>query len=139
MTWSSTVVMKIDLIGEKDRGFAMGLNEFAGYFAVGIFAFISAYIAQEFGVRPYPFLLGTLVAVLGLVLTVFFCKRHPKTRPERIRKAYRSQLEGNLLGNHLQKQNAELRHSSRTCQQSERWYDLGTLARAADFAGFPAG
>lgn len=74
LTWSSTVVMKIDLVGEKDRGFAMGLNEFAGYFAVGIFAFISAYLAQEFGIRPYPFLLGELVAVLGLMLTVLFVK-----------------------------------------------------------------
>ncbi|OOG77813.1 MFS transporter [Algoriphagus sp. A40] len=74
LTWSSTVVMKIDLVGEKDRGFAMGLNEFAGYFAVGIFAFISAYLAQEFGIRPYPFLLGELVAFLGLVLTLLFVK-----------------------------------------------------------------
>lgn len=74
MTWSSTVVMKIDLVGEKDRGFAMGLNEFAGYFAVGIFAFLSAYLAERFGVRPYPFLLGALVAILGLVLTVLFVK-----------------------------------------------------------------
>ena len=74
MTWSSTVVMKIDLVGEKDRGFAMGLNEFAGYFAVGIFAFLSAYLAEQFGVRPYPFLLGELVAILGLVLTVLFVK-----------------------------------------------------------------
>jgi MFS family permease len=72
MTWSSTVVMKIDLVGEKDRGFAMGLNEFAGYFAVGIFAFLSAYLAERFGVRPYPFLLGELVAILGLVLTLLF-------------------------------------------------------------------
>lgn len=74
MTWSSTVVMKIDLVGEKDRGFAMGLNEFAGYFAVGIFAFLSAYLAQKFGVRPYPFLLGEVIAVVGLLLTVFFIK-----------------------------------------------------------------
>lgn len=74
MTWSSTVVMKIDLVGEKDRGFAMGLNEFAGYFAVGIFAFLSAYIAEKFGVRPYPFLLGELIAVTGLLMTVFFVK-----------------------------------------------------------------
>lgn len=74
MTWSSTVVMKIDLVGEKNRGFAMGLNEFAGYFAVGIFAFLSAYLAEQFGVRPYPFLLGELVAIMGLVLTVLFVK-----------------------------------------------------------------
>ena len=74
MAWSSTVVMKIDLVGEKDRGFAMGLNEFAGYFAVGIFAFASAFLAQRFGIRPYPFLLGALVALTGLLLTVLFVK-----------------------------------------------------------------
>lgn len=74
MTWSSTVVMKIDLVGEKDRGLAMGLNEFAGYLAVGIFAFLSAFIAQKFGIRPYPFLLGELVALTGLLLTVVFIK-----------------------------------------------------------------
>lgn len=72
LTWSSTVVMKIDLVGEKDRGFAMGLNEFAGYFAVGIFAFFSGYLAQEYGIRPYPFLLGELLAWVGLILTVLF-------------------------------------------------------------------
>lgn len=74
LTWSSTVVMKIDLVGEKDRGFAMGLNEFAGYFAVGIFAFVSANLAQRFGIRPYPFLLGELVALMGLLLTMLFVK-----------------------------------------------------------------
>ena len=47
LTWSSTVVMKIDLVGEKDRGFAMGLNEFAGYFAVGIVAYLTGFIAEK--------------------------------------------------------------------------------------------
>ncbi len=74
LTWSSTVVMKIDLVGERDRGFAMGLNEFAGYFAVGIFAFLSGYLAQKFGIRPYPFLLGEVIVVLGLLLSVFLVK-----------------------------------------------------------------
>jgi MFS family permease len=58
LTWSSTVVMKIDLVGEKDRGFAMGLNEFAGYFAVGFVAFLTGIIAEKYGVTPYPFYLG---------------------------------------------------------------------------------
>ena len=66
--------MKIDLVGERDRGFAMGLNEFAGYFAVGIFAFLSGYLAQKFGIRPYPFLLGEVIVVLGLLLSVFLVK-----------------------------------------------------------------
>ena len=74
LTWSSTVVMKIDLVGEKERGLAMGLNEFSGYFAVGLIAFFTAYIANEYGLRPYPFYLGLGMAVLGLVLSVFVVK-----------------------------------------------------------------
>lgn len=74
LTWSSTVVMKIDLVGEKDRGFAMGLNEFAGYFAVGLIAFLSGYLANRFGITPYPFYLGVVISIVGLVLTLFFVK-----------------------------------------------------------------
>lgn len=74
LTWSSTVVMKIDLVGEKNRGLAMGLNEFAGYFAVGIVAFVTAYLASHYGVRPYPFFLGEIIALIGLILTLFFVK-----------------------------------------------------------------
>jgi MFS family permease len=73
-TWSSTVVMKIDLVGEKDRGFAMGLNEFAGYFAVGIVAFLTGYIAGNFGITPYPFYIGIFISVVGLILTIFWVK-----------------------------------------------------------------
>jgi MFS family permease len=74
LTWSSTVVMKIDLVGEKDRGLAMGINEFAGYFAVGVVAFLTGIIAQEYGVTPYPFYLGIGISIIGLLLTVFFVK-----------------------------------------------------------------
>ena len=72
LTWSSTVVMKIDLVGEKDRGIAMGINEFAGYFAVGIIAFFTGVIAQKYGVTPYPFYLGIGISILGLLLSIFF-------------------------------------------------------------------
>ncbi len=74
LAWSSTVVMKIDLVGEKQRGFAMGLNEFAGYIAVAAVAFITGWIATEFGIRPYPFYLGFLLVGLGLLLSIFFIK-----------------------------------------------------------------
>lgn len=73
-TWSSTVVMKIDLVGEKDRGFAMGLNEFAGYFAVGLVAFLTGLIAEKYGITPYPFYLGIGISVIGLVTTILFVK-----------------------------------------------------------------
>lgn len=74
LTWSSTVVMKIDLVGEKERGFAMGLNEFAGYFAVGIIAFLSGYIAYHYGITPYPFYIGIFISVIGFLVTLFWVK-----------------------------------------------------------------
>jgi MFS family permease len=74
LTWSSTVVMKIDLVGEKQRGFAMGLNEFAGYIAVAIVAFLTGWIASEYGIRPYPFYTGIVLVVLGLVGSIFLVK-----------------------------------------------------------------
>lgn len=74
LTWSSTVVMKIDLVGEKDRGLAMGINEFAGYFAVGVVAFLTGVIAQKYGVTPYPFYLGIGISISGLLLTLFFVR-----------------------------------------------------------------
>ncbi len=67
LTWSSTVVMKIDLVGEKNRGLAMGINESAGYLAVGLVAFLTGWIAAEYGLRPYPFYLGFVFAGLGLL------------------------------------------------------------------------
>lgn len=74
LAWSSTVVMKIDLVGEKQRGFAMGLNEFAGYLAVALVAFLTGYIAAEYGLRPYPFYLGIALAFLGLAGSFFLIK-----------------------------------------------------------------
>jgi MFS family permease len=74
LTWSSTVVMKIDLVGEKDRGLAMGINEFAGYFAVGVVAFLTGIIAQKYGITPYPFYLGIGISIVGLFLSYFFVR-----------------------------------------------------------------
>ena len=74
LTWSSTVVMKIDLVGEKDRGLAMGLNESAGYLAVGGVAFLTGWIASNYGLLPYPFYIGIVLSLLGLFFTVFFIK-----------------------------------------------------------------
>lgn len=74
LTWSSTVVMKIDLVGEKDRGFAMGLNEFAGYLAVAVVAFATGMVASEFGLRPYPFYIGIVLSFAGLFASWFLVK-----------------------------------------------------------------
>jgi len=74
LTWSSTVVMKIDLVGEKNRGFAMGLNEFAGYFAVGVVAFLTGYIANTYSITPYPFYIGVFISIVGFSLTLLWVK-----------------------------------------------------------------
>jgi MFS family permease len=68
--WSMTVIMKVDLVGPRSRGLAVGLNEFAGYLAVGVTAFLTGYIAQTSGLRRAPFYLGIGYAVLGLGLSV---------------------------------------------------------------------
>jgi len=70
LCWSTTVIMKIDLVGPKRRGFAMGLNEFAGYGAVALAALASGYLASIYGLRPAPFYLGIVFAVLGLFLSL---------------------------------------------------------------------
>jgi MFS family permease len=72
LAWSATVVMKIDLVGEKDRGLAMGINEFAGYLAVGLVAFLAGYIASSTGEVTYAFIPGIAFSVIGLLLTWFF-------------------------------------------------------------------
>jgi MFS family permease len=72
--WSMTVIMKIDLVGPKSRGLAVGLNEFAGYLAVGVTAFLTGYIAAHHGLRPAPFYLGIGYAVLGFLLSTLLIR-----------------------------------------------------------------
>ena len=74
LTWSSTVVKKIDLVGEQQRGFAMGINEFAGYLSVALIAFFTSWIAENYGLRPYPFYIGIALSVLGLLGSWLFVK-----------------------------------------------------------------
>jgi MFS family permease len=70
LTWSVTVVMKIDLVGGQRRGLAMGLNEFAGYIAVAAAALATGWVAARYGLRPQPFYLGVGFVVIGLLLSV---------------------------------------------------------------------
>jgi MFS family permease len=70
LAWSMTVIMKVDLVGPKGRGLAVGLNEFAGYVAVGATAFLTGYLAGRYGLRPVPIALGVGYAVVGLLLSV---------------------------------------------------------------------
>jgi MFS family permease len=74
LTWSTTVIMKIDLAGPARRGLAMGLNEAAGYGAVALTAFATGLIAERWGLRPGPFLLGLAYVALGLGLSASFVR-----------------------------------------------------------------
>ena len=74
LAWSMTVNMKIDLVGKEKRGFALGFNEFSGYFAVAIVGFITGYLASMYGLKPYPFYLGIVFAVLGLLISWLIVK-----------------------------------------------------------------
>ncbi len=74
LCWSMTVIMKVDLVGPKRRGLALGLNEFAGYLAVGFTAWITGYIASIYALRPQPFYLGIGVAFAGLISSALFAK-----------------------------------------------------------------
>jgi MFS family permease len=74
LCWSTTVIMKIDLVGPARRGMAMGLNEFAGYVAVSLAALASGYLAATYALRPQPFYLGVVFAIAGLLLSVLFVR-----------------------------------------------------------------
>jgi len=74
LTWSTTVIMKIDLVGSEKRGLAMGLNEFSGYFAVAISALATGYIASHYALRPDPFYLGVFYVFAGLFLSIFLVR-----------------------------------------------------------------
>jgi MFS family permease len=74
LCWSTTVIMKIDLVGPRQRGLAMGLNEAAGYGAVALAALASGYLAATYALRPQPFYLGLAFALAGLLLSVVFVR-----------------------------------------------------------------
>ncbi len=74
LAWSSTVIMKIDLVGSKNRGLAMGINEFAGYLSVGLAALLAGNIAARWGYQYYPFLPGVFFVMAGLLISIFLVK-----------------------------------------------------------------
>jgi MFS family permease len=83
LTWSTTVIMKIDLVGPARRGLAMGLNEFAGYVAVALTALATGYLAATHGLRPQPFYLGIAIALAGLLLSLVLVREtHGHARHE---------------------------------------------------------
>jgi predicted MFS family arabinose efflux permease len=74
LAWSMTVVMKVDLVGAKSHGLAVGLNEFAGYLAVGGTAFLTGYLASTYGLRPVPIYLGVVYAAAGIILSALLVR-----------------------------------------------------------------
>jgi MFS family permease len=96
LTWSTTVIMKIDLVGPQRRGFAMGLNEASGYGAVAITALATGFLAAHYGLRPAPFFLGVAYAALGLGLSTVFVR---ETRAHAHEEARDHQNEAHLDAN----------------------------------------
>ena len=84
LTWSTTVLMKIDLVGPRNRGLALGLNEASGYVAVAGVAFLTGLIAESAGLRPAPFFLGIAIVGLGLGASVLLVR---ETRGHALREA----------------------------------------------------
>jgi MFS family permease len=83
LCWSTTIIMKIDLVGSKQRGLAMGLNEFAGYLALALSALTTGYLAATYGLRPVPFLPGIAFALFGFIVSAFFVQEtHAHARQE---------------------------------------------------------
>jgi len=74
LAWSMTVNMKIDLVGTKQRGLALGLNEFAGYVSVALVGFLTGYIAAIYGLKPYPFYLGIIFPIVGFLISLLLVK-----------------------------------------------------------------
>ena len=74
LAWSMTVNMKIDLVGKEKRGFALGFNEFSGYFAVAVVGFVTGYLAAIYGLKPYPFYLGIVFAIAGFLISWLIVK-----------------------------------------------------------------
>jgi MFS family permease len=98
LTWSTTVIMKVDLVGPRQRGLAMGLNEFAGYLAVALAALATGYLAASYGLRPAPFYPGIAITALAIVVVVLFVR---ETEPH-------AALEGRQReGEHAQRGRAE--------------------------------
>jgi MFS family permease len=74
LAWSMTVIMKVDLVGPRNRGLAIGLNEFSGYLALGLTALATGYLASIYGLRPEPFYVGVIYVILGLMISAFLVR-----------------------------------------------------------------
>src|SRR5438128_2008012 len=118
LTWSTTVIMKIDLVGPERRGLAMGLNEAAGYGAVAVTALATAFPAATYGLRPAPFFLGLAYAALGLGLsTVWVRETHGYARHEAREHAAEQALEAGLSTAEVFSLTSFREHALSSCSQ----------------------
>ena len=127
-----TVIMKVDLVGPKSRGLAVGLNEFAGYLAVGVTAFLTGYLAAHYGLRPAPFYLGIGYALLGLVLSILLVRDtrdHVRLEIAQHQRSSRRELGfWEVFRAHLVPRPQSVRGiAGRARQQSQRRHELGHL------------
>lgn len=131
LTWSTTVIMKIDLVGPERRGFAMGLNEAAGYGAVAATALATGYLAAEQGLRPEPFYLGIAFAALGLGLSTLFV-RETRGHADAEARAHVPQADGSdaLLHGELTQLHGELTQREVFAQTSLREPALSSACQA---------
>lgn len=118
LAWSMTVNMKIDLVGKEKRGFALGFNEFSGYFAVAIVGFITGYVAAIYGLKPYPFYLGIVFAVFGFAISSLIVKDTKKFTVLEIKNHEKENLKTD--NNHLKSDSGNLSFGHVLCKHHGR-------------------
>lgn len=118
LAWSMTVNMKIDLVGKEKRGFALGFNEFSEYFAVAIVGFITGYVAAIYGLKPYPFYIGIVFAVLGFAISSLIVKDTKKFTILEIKNHEKENLETD--NNQLKSDNGNLSFGHIFCKHHGR-------------------
>jgi MFS family permease len=139
LCWSTTVIMKIDLVGPKQRGLAMGLNEFAGYVAVSLSALATGYIASTYALRPQPFYLGIVFAGLGLLLSVFFVREtHGHARAEADRRSQIADRRSQAMSD-TRYATRDMRHATRDMPSFAQILLLTSWKNRALFAASQAG
>ena len=126
LAWSMTVNMKVDLVGKKNRGLALGLNEFAGYISVAIVGFVTGYLASSFGLKPYPFYIGIVFAILGFLISWLVVKDTRKYTALEIKNEESNSSNNSLVDDNNNKAKSNLHFNEVFIQTS--WKDRSLLA-----------
>ncbi len=126
LAWSMTVNMKVDLVGKKNRGLALGFNEFAGYISVAIVGFVTGYLASSFGLKPYPFYIGIVFAVLGFLISWLVVKDTRKYTALEIKNEESNSSSDSSVDNNNNKAKSNLHFKEVFIQTS--WKDRSLLA-----------